>query len=174
MKSGIEGLSRLEDAKGDLDEFAHHGADDDHGYLAGGGEAIPKDAAPSGFVQGDHGGPVPGLAPASMARFREAGLAPHAAARLMLARVEAGEGRRWAGVVESVRTATEDRDGVLPQAGDGSEPATLGFEVGIVVDPLADRRLDRGDDAIQMRDQRVGRVAMKVPTFIVRDDVPTT
>ena len=53
MKSWIEGLSRLEDAEGDMNEFAHHGADDDHGYLAGGGEAIPKGTAPSGFVQGD-------------------------------------------------------------------------------------------------------------------------
>ena len=36
MKSWIEGLSRLEDAERDMDELAHHGADDDHGYLAGG------------------------------------------------------------------------------------------------------------------------------------------
>ena len=74
----------------------------------------------------------------------------------MLARVEAGEGRRLAGVVESGRTAIErqeDRDGLIPQAGDRIEQATLGFEVGIVVDPLADSRLDLGNDAIQMRDQ---------------------
>jgi hypothetical protein len=38
MKRWIEGLSRLEDAEGDMDEFAHHGADDDQGYLAGASE----------------------------------------------------------------------------------------------------------------------------------------
>ena len=79
MKSWIEGLSRLEDAEGDLDEFAHHGADDDHGDLAGGGETIPKGAAPSGFVQGNHGGHVQGLAQAGMADFREAGFTAHPA-----------------------------------------------------------------------------------------------
>jgi len=42
MKKRLEGLSRLEDAEGDLNEFAHHGTDDDHGGLAGGGEAIPE------------------------------------------------------------------------------------------------------------------------------------
>lgn len=41
MKRWIEGLSRLEDTEDDMDEFAHHGADDDHGRLAGSGEAIP-------------------------------------------------------------------------------------------------------------------------------------
>jgi hypothetical protein len=134
MKSWIEGLSRLEDAEGDMDEFAHHGADDDHGYLAGGSETIPKGAAPSGFVQGDRGGHVQGLARAGMADFREAGLAPHATPRFVLARVEAGEGSRLAGGVEPVRTAIErqeDRDGLIPQAGDGIEQAALGVEVGI-------------------------------------------
>jgi|APTNR8051073442_1049403.scaffolds.fasta_scaffold22261_1 DUF971 family protein len=29
MKRWIEGLSRLEDAESDMNEFAHHGADDD-------------------------------------------------------------------------------------------------------------------------------------------------
>ena len=74
MKSGLKGLSRLEDAEGDLDEFAHHGADDDHGDLASGGETIPKGAAPSGFVQGDHGGHVQGLAQAGVAHFERRGL----------------------------------------------------------------------------------------------------
>ena len=35
MKFGIEGLTRFEDAMGDIDQLAHHGADDDHGHLAG-------------------------------------------------------------------------------------------------------------------------------------------
>jgi hypothetical protein len=35
MKRWIEGLSRLEGAECNTDKFAHHGADDDHGHLAG-------------------------------------------------------------------------------------------------------------------------------------------
>ena len=38
MKSWIKELPRLEDAERDMDEFAHHGADDDQGYLAGASE----------------------------------------------------------------------------------------------------------------------------------------
>ena len=79
MQGGIEEFSGLEDAERDMDEFAHHGADDDHRDLAGGGETIPKGAAPSSFVQGNHGGHVQGLAQAGMAGFREARLTAHAA-----------------------------------------------------------------------------------------------
>jgi hypothetical protein len=42
MKRWIEGFPRLENAEGDMNEFAHHGADEDHGCLAGGGESIPE------------------------------------------------------------------------------------------------------------------------------------
>lgn len=59
-------------------------------------------------------------------------------------RIEAGEDRRLASIIEPVRTAMErreDREGLITQAGDGIEPAALGFDVRI------------GHDRIQMRDE---------------------
>jgi len=156
MKSWFEGLSRLEDAEGDMNEFAHHGADDDHGGLAGGGEAIPEGPTPSGLMQSDHGRHVQRLAQAGVSHFREARFAMHATPRLVLARVEAGEGGGLAGVIEPLWPAVErqeDRDGFFSQAGDGVEQVTLVFDRRIIVDPLADGRLNLGDHAIQMGDQ---------------------
>src|SRR5574338_59331 len=43
MLSRIEGLSRFEDAVGDMDEFSHHGADDEHRRLAVSGQALAKE-----------------------------------------------------------------------------------------------------------------------------------
>ena len=137
-------------------EFAHHGADDDHGGLAGGGESIPEGPTPSGLVQSDHGRHVQRLAQAGVSHFREARFAMHATPRLVLARVEAGEGGGLAGVIEPLWPAVErqeDRDGFVPQAGDGIEQVTLVLDRRIIVDPSADGGLDLGDNAIQMGDQ---------------------
>jgi len=138
-----------------MNEFAHHGADDDHGGLADGGEAIPEGPTPSGLVQGDQCGHVQRLAQASVSHFREAGFAAHAAPRFVLARVEAGEGGGLAGVVEPLWPAVErqeNRDGFVPQAGDGVEQVTRVLDRRIIVDPSADGGLDLGDGLIQMRD----------------------
>lgn len=92
MKRRIEGLSRFEDAEYDMNELAHHGADDDHGRLADSSESFPKGPPPSGLMQGHHGRHVKRLAQPRMTHFREARFAAHTAARFVLARVEAREG----------------------------------------------------------------------------------
>lgn len=52
MQSRTERFAGLEDAEGDMNEFAHHGADDQHWRLAGGSEATAKLFAPAGAVAG--------------------------------------------------------------------------------------------------------------------------
>lgn len=43
MKRRIEGLAGFDDAEGDMDELAHHGADDELGGFAVGGEALAEE-----------------------------------------------------------------------------------------------------------------------------------
>ena len=44
----VEGLTGLEDPVGDMDELAHHGADDEHRGLASGGQALTEALTPGG------------------------------------------------------------------------------------------------------------------------------
>lgn len=53
MKSRIEGFSGLEDAVSDMDQLAHHGADNQLGRLTVGRKAFAEALAPVGFVEGD-------------------------------------------------------------------------------------------------------------------------
>ena len=92
MKRWIERCSRLKDAEGHVDELAHHGAEDDHGGLAGGGQTVSECAPPRGLRGGDHGGHVERLAQQSMAHLGETRFPLHTASRFMLTRVEAREG----------------------------------------------------------------------------------
>ncbi len=74
-----------------MNEFAHHGADNQFRRLAGSSQAFAKTLAPTGFVQGHHGRHIQRLAQEGMADLGHARLALDAAAGLVLARVEAGK-----------------------------------------------------------------------------------
>ncbi len=118
MKCWIESLARLEDAEGDVDELAHHGADDELGWLALGGEALAEAPPPFGLVERDHGGHVEGAAQEGVADLGEARLAPDAAAGFVVLRVDPGEGRQLSGVAEPVRLgAASSPDGVQRNPG---------------------------------------------------------
>jgi hypothetical protein len=73
MKCRIEGPSGLEHAERDMDELAHHGADDDFGRLAVSHQTLTKAFAPVGFVEGDESGHVEGAAQEGMADLGQAG-----------------------------------------------------------------------------------------------------
>jgi hypothetical protein len=100
MKCRIEGFSRFEDAEGDVEELAHHRADDELWRLAGGGEAFAEAPAPGGLVQRHHGGHVERLAQEGVADLGQARLGLHAGAGVVQARAQAGEGGDLAGVAE--------------------------------------------------------------------------
>ena len=121
MQSRIEGFARLEDAEGDMDELAHHCAENEHGRLACCGQPIPEGAPPHGSRRSHHGGHVQRAAQRRMAHLRQSRLAPHAAARLVLARIQTGEGNRLTGLIEPRFPAVvrqQNRDGFIAQAGD--------------------------------------------------------
>jgi len=67
MKSRIEGFSRFQDAEGDMNELAHHSADNELRRLAGAGQAVFKALAPSGLIERDHSRHIQRLAQESMA-----------------------------------------------------------------------------------------------------------
>ena len=58
MQCRLKGFARFEDAEGDLCELTHHGADDQLGRLAVGGQAFKKALPPVGPIEGDQGGHV--------------------------------------------------------------------------------------------------------------------
>jgi len=60
MKGGIESYARFQDAERDIDELAHHGADDELGGLAVRGQAFAEAPAPLGFVEGNQGRHIAG------------------------------------------------------------------------------------------------------------------
>jgi hypothetical protein len=88
MKGGIERFSRFKDAKGDLDEFAPHGPDNQLGWLIVRGEAFAEAVAPVGFVEGDQGRHVEGAAQKGVADFGETRFAPDTAAGFAMLRIE--------------------------------------------------------------------------------------
>lgn len=103
MPCRIEGSSRLQDTKGDMDELAHHGSDDDHWRLARRSEPVTEGAPPSGACDSDHGRHVECLAQERMPDLGETWLAAHAAAGFMLSWVKASEGHRLFGSVKALR-----------------------------------------------------------------------
>jgi hypothetical protein len=91
MESRIEGFSGLEDTERDMNQLAHHGADNQLGRFAIRREAFAEALAPIRFVKGDHRRHVEGAAQEGMADLGQARFAPHAAAGLVVLRIE---GRR--------------------------------------------------------------------------------
>ncbi len=81
-----------------MNEFAHHGANEEFGRLAGSGQAFAKAFPPIGSIERDHGRHVKRLAQESMSNLGHARLAFDATAGLMLRRIESGKGRCLAGI----------------------------------------------------------------------------
>src|SRR6218665_1892215 len=92
MHSGIESPARLEDAKGDLSEFAHHGTDDELGRFAVGGQAVAEGTPPSSTPERHHGGHVQGTTQEGMADLGQTWPGPDAAAGLMQPWAQARKG----------------------------------------------------------------------------------
>ena len=141
MHSRIEWFAGLEHAVGDMKELSHHGADDQLARFACVGEALAKDIAPRRAIQRHHGGHVQRLAHETVADLGQARLAFHAAARLVLPRVQAGEGNSLSGISESFWIRIEGQqhgDRALTYSGDRFEQVSLVVQVRVVVDVLVD------------------------------------
>src|ERR1700684_3871406 len=98
-----------------MKDLAHHGANDEHVRLASGKQALSEFLSPERLVKRRDGRHVQGLADEGMADFGQAWLAAHAAARLVLARVQSGIGRYLAGIGKALVVQTEGQ-----QHGDGA------------------------------------------------------
>lgn len=104
MKGWVEGLSGLQYPVGDMDEFTHHGANDEHGRLSGLTQARPEGATPGGFVEGDHCRHVEGLAQERVPHLGEPGFPMDAAPRELLARVKT-KAAHWRALSKRVDSA---------------------------------------------------------------------
>jgi len=112
MKLRIEGFLRFKNAKGDMNEFAHHGTDNDLGWFSGFGQAMPECSSPGGFCGSYYGGHIQCLAQECMAGFGHVRLSVHAAARLVLVRIQVGKGRSLLGLVKTLLpTVVGQQDG---------------------------------------------------------------
>ena len=92
MPSGIESISGLKDAEGDMNEFSHHGPDDQHRRFSRDSQSAAELLAPVGSVECHHGRPIERFAQECVTDFGHPRLALDARARLLLTRVESGKG----------------------------------------------------------------------------------
>jgi CRISPR-associated endoribonuclease Cas6 len=78
-----------------MNELSHHGADDEHGRLAGGGQTVTEEFAPVGSVERHHCGHVEGFAQKGMTDLGQARFAVHAGIRVMLSRITCEAHLHW-------------------------------------------------------------------------------
>jgi hypothetical protein len=76
MKGWVAALIGFEDTEGDMDELAHHGAQDDHVYLAKGSQSVSEGTAPVSPCESHHGWHVEGFSQKGMSPTLERRVLP--------------------------------------------------------------------------------------------------
>jgi hypothetical protein len=102
MQRRIKLFSRFQDTKSHMNEFSHHGTDDDHRTLPRGSQPSTEFFSPLGFVKCHHRRHVQRFAQKSMAYLGHSGFAPDTTARLMLTRIKSSKSNGLPRISETV------------------------------------------------------------------------
>ena len=135
-----------------MNEFSHHGPDDQHRRFSRDSQSAAEWLAPVGSVECHPGRPIERFAQECVTDFGHPRLALDARARLLLTRVESGKGDGLTGMAEAPRSGVEGQqngEGALPEAGNAIEQTLFVAQGRIIIDVIANGLNDPLDLLVQ-------------------------